>query len=409
MRTPACLCLFLTVHTVRTGWARFSGGQDVAADKTDNVEVVRALDGSPIDNYEDIGNENMLTEETKAVPMYVNNYGKADHSGPGLLSQTLLEDRLPYEPSFGWVGKTDQRLAQGLPGFNFKDDFTPSPEEDQGPGDYGAEDDYGGGGGDARMGAGLGLVGLVGSKLGLVGSPGGHHGQGNRGQLRLGFQPDSQYRPPQDPYNEEPNRPSPYNQPSPYDQSPYDQSLRPGGPESYTDVRREPIETTGDFYDEPSEDYGAVGDYDPELDGGHVEYEELFNDQGNPLQGENPFHLSGPGAPPPLDKYGNEIHHNLPYDEGYNSPRDGSHGIRVVPFSDPQDFNDPRDHHSQGGIDFGPEDDFNPFHNDRNGPNHGQRHPLLGGDPHRSSGPTGPYNHDIWGSNGKPPTITFGF
>jgi len=63
----------------------------VAADKTDNVEVVVALDGSPIKNYEDIGNENMLTEETKLVPMYVNNYGKKDHSSSGPLSQGLRQ------------------------------------------------------------------------------------------------------------------------------------------------------------------------------------------------------------------------------------------------------------------------------------------------------------------------------
>ena len=67
------------------------------ADKTDNVEVVVALDGSPIDDDDDIGNEYkhlgqpldlrslilriMYSEESRGVPLYINNYGKADHGG----------------------------------------------------------------------------------------------------------------------------------------------------------------------------------------------------------------------------------------------------------------------------------------------------------------------------------------
>ena len=72
---------------------------DMIADKTDNVEVVVALDGSPIDDDDDIGNEYikallgqsldlkylilriMYSEESRGVPLYINNYGKADHGG----------------------------------------------------------------------------------------------------------------------------------------------------------------------------------------------------------------------------------------------------------------------------------------------------------------------------------------
>merc|ERR1719500_2058869 len=88
------------------------GPVDMIADKTDNVEVVVALDGSPIDDEDDIGNEIMYGEESRGVPLYINNYGKADHGG-GRPHQGLKQDRLPYEPSFGWVGRTNSRLVNG--------------------------------------------------------------------------------------------------------------------------------------------------------------------------------------------------------------------------------------------------------------------------------------------------------
>ena len=115
---------------------------DMIADKTDNVEVVVALDGSPIDDDDDIGNEYnkaigqpldlkslilriMYSEESRGVPLYINNYGKADHGGGRAQVRPTCqyrkvqflciqgpkdEPRLPYEPSFGWVGRTNPRL-----------------------------------------------------------------------------------------------------------------------------------------------------------------------------------------------------------------------------------------------------------------------------------------------------------
>jgi hypothetical protein len=46
---------------------------------------------------------------TSPVPVYVNNYGKADHSIPGARrrNQRLPWGKLPAEPSFGWVGQTN--------------------------------------------------------------------------------------------------------------------------------------------------------------------------------------------------------------------------------------------------------------------------------------------------------------
>jgi len=72
------------------------GPVDMIADKTDNVEVVVALDGSPIDDEDDIGNEIMYGEESRGVPLYINNYGKADHGG-GRSQVCVNNSHLPTE------------------------------------------------------------------------------------------------------------------------------------------------------------------------------------------------------------------------------------------------------------------------------------------------------------------------
>jgi len=86
------------------------GHEDMIADKTDNVEVVVALDGTPMAADEDIGNEIMYTEESRGVPLYVNNYGKADHGGPFDGHQNK---RQQYEPSFGYRSGNSPHINRG--------------------------------------------------------------------------------------------------------------------------------------------------------------------------------------------------------------------------------------------------------------------------------------------------------
>ena len=101
---------------------------DMIADKTDNVEVVVALDGSPIDDDDDIGNEYikaldqasdlrslilriMYSEESRGVPLYINNYGKADHGGGGAQVKTYLSI---YVEKYNSFASRVRKMSQGF-------------------------------------------------------------------------------------------------------------------------------------------------------------------------------------------------------------------------------------------------------------------------------------------------------
>merc|ERR1712038_61716 len=62
---------------------------DQMQDKTDSVDVVVDVNGQPFDDYRDVGNKRN--------------------------SQLENDKKLPYEPSFGWVGRTDLDLSY-IPG-----------------------------------------------------------------------------------------------------------------------------------------------------------------------------------------------------------------------------------------------------------------------------------------------------
>ena len=100
---------------------------DMIADKTDNVEVVVALDGSPIDDDDDIGNEYkhlgkpldlkslilriMYSEESRGVPLYINNYGKADHGGGRAQVKTYLSI---YVEKYNSFASRVRKMSQGF-------------------------------------------------------------------------------------------------------------------------------------------------------------------------------------------------------------------------------------------------------------------------------------------------------
>ena len=78
---------------------------DQLQDKTDNVEVVYDNEGQPVDDYRDIGNRKMYK-----VPEYIE-----------------PSDKLPYEPSFGWVGRTDFEIVneRGAEDYDYTDYESP--------------------------------------------------------------------------------------------------------------------------------------------------------------------------------------------------------------------------------------------------------------------------------------------
>ena len=127
-------------------------GSSQIRDKTDDVRDIVSEDGSIGDP--DIGNEQMDAGESKVAyvtPVYINRGDGLHQVDP---RQFLREERLPYEPAYGWVGRTDDGVAvpphqEELPDLGgFTDERFGNPEDDNardyGPEPHGRLEGYGG-------------------------------------------------------------------------------------------------------------------------------------------------------------------------------------------------------------------------------------------------------------------------
>jgi len=270
------------------------GPVDMIADKTDNVEVVVALDGSPIDDEDDIGNEIMYGEESRGVPLYINNYGKADHGGG---QPQGLKERLPYEPSFGWVGRTNSRLVNG---------HSPLFEKRPGPGPYHSRNHGGVRPGPYRPPP-----------------PPPDHEEHNRQNQHNQIEENNHNEHRQDEYFDHNNDHYGDHEDERYSQDTFADHERDTlpGPEEFhypTGRRNEASE-----HSDVDHDYVDVGFYgNQELEGGHAAYEFFEEDEeGEQRQGEGGYSPSAPSGPgfeerPPQDEAfgGGPSHH-----QGYES------------------------------------------------------------------------------------------